>query len=253
MRYTPNGRPVTQFSVAVNQSTKNQQTGEWIEETDWFRVSVWGDRAERAAEQPAQGQPRLRRGPLPDPRVRGPGRPEADLARDHRRQRHQPRRPRRDEEGGSFGASPRPRGGRCAAGGRRRAGVRRRPARPAAAARRHRPRRPSLLTTLPRPDAARRVSPHHQETRPCPPARRSATTSTAIDAAARSARSAPTRRSQIDYKEVNRLRRYLSERAKIEPRRKTGTCAGHQRELAVALKRARHVALLPYAPQHLRP
>ena len=57
----------------------------------------------------------------------------------------------------------------------------------------------------------------------------------------------------IDYKEVNRLRRYLSERAKIEPRRKTGTCAGHQRELAVALKRARHVALLPYAPQHLRP
>jgi small subunit ribosomal protein S18 len=57
----------------------------------------------------------------------------------------------------------------------------------------------------------------------------------------------------IDYKEVNRLRRYLSERAKIEPRRKTGTCADHQRELSVALKRARHVALLPYAPQHLRP
>jgi single-strand DNA-binding protein len=50
MRYTPSGRPVTQFNVAVNQSTKNQQTGEWIEETDWFRVSVWGDRAERMAE-----------------------------------------------------------------------------------------------------------------------------------------------------------------------------------------------------------
>src|ERR671911_2369903 len=50
MRYTPNGRAVTQFNVAVNQSTKNQQTGEWIEETDWFRVSVWGDRAERMAE-----------------------------------------------------------------------------------------------------------------------------------------------------------------------------------------------------------
>ena len=42
------------------------------------------------------------------------------------------------------------------------------------------------------------------------------------------------------------------ERAKIEPRRKTGTCAEHQRQLAVALKRARHVALLPYAPEHLR-
>src|SRR6266404_1496250 len=50
MRYTPNGRLVTQFNVAVNQSTKNQQTGEWVEATDWFRVSVWGDRAERAAE-----------------------------------------------------------------------------------------------------------------------------------------------------------------------------------------------------------
>jgi single-strand DNA-binding protein len=55
MRYTPNGRPVTQFSVAVNQSTKNQQTGEWTEETDWFRVSVFGDRAERAAEQLRKG------------------------------------------------------------------------------------------------------------------------------------------------------------------------------------------------------
>jgi single-strand DNA-binding protein len=50
MRYTPSGRPVTQFNVAVNQSTKNQQTGEWVEATDWFRVSIWGDRAERAAE-----------------------------------------------------------------------------------------------------------------------------------------------------------------------------------------------------------
>ena len=55
MRYTPSGRPVTQFSVAVNQSTKNQQTGEWTEETDWFRVSVFGDRAERAAEQLRKG------------------------------------------------------------------------------------------------------------------------------------------------------------------------------------------------------
>ena len=58
---------------------------------------------------------------------------------------------------------------------------------------------------------------------------------------------------ESDLEKINRLRRYLSERAKIEPRRKTGTCAQHQRALAVALKRARHVSLLPYAPQHLRP
>jgi single-strand DNA-binding protein len=55
LRYTPNGRPVTEFSVAVNQSTKNQQTGEWVEATDWFRVAVWGDRAERAAENLRKG------------------------------------------------------------------------------------------------------------------------------------------------------------------------------------------------------
>ena len=50
----------------------------------------------------------------------------------------------------------------------------------------------------------------------------------------------------IDYKDVARLRRYISERAKILPRRVTGTCARHQRELTVAIKRARHLALLPF-------
>ena len=50
----------------------------------------------------------------------------------------------------------------------------------------------------------------------------------------------------IDYKDVPRLRRYLSERAKIVPRRVTWTCARHQRQLTVAIKRARHLGLLPY-------
>jgi small subunit ribosomal protein S18 len=50
----------------------------------------------------------------------------------------------------------------------------------------------------------------------------------------------------IDYKEVARLRRFISERGKILPRRVTGTCARHQRRLTIALKRARHIALLPY-------
>ena len=50
----------------------------------------------------------------------------------------------------------------------------------------------------------------------------------------------------IDYKDAARLRRFISERAKILPRRVTGTCARHQRELTVAIKRARHIALLPY-------
>ena len=51
----------------------------------------------------------------------------------------------------------------------------------------------------------------------------------------------------IAYKDVARLRRYISERAKILPRRVTGTCARHQRELTVAIKRARHLALLPFS------
>lgn len=50
----------------------------------------------------------------------------------------------------------------------------------------------------------------------------------------------------IDYKDIAKLRRFLSERAKILPRRVTGTCAHHQRELTIAIKRARHLALLPY-------
>ncbi|MBO4893723.1 MAG: 30S ribosomal protein S18 [Clostridia bacterium] len=51
----------------------------------------------------------------------------------------------------------------------------------------------------------------------------------------------------IDYKDVDKLRKYTSERAKILPRRVTGTCAAHQRELTTAIKRARHLALLPYS------
>ena len=50
----------------------------------------------------------------------------------------------------------------------------------------------------------------------------------------------------IDYKDVAKLRRFTSERAKILPRRITGTCAKHQRELTTAIKRARQVALMAY-------
>ena len=56
----------------------------------------------------------------------------------------------------------------------------------------------------------------------------------------------------IDYKDPLNLGHYISDRGRIEPRRKTGTCAKHQRVLAVAIKRARHLALLPYVPAHAR-
>ena len=58
---------------------------------------------------------------------------------------------------------------------------------------------------------------------------------------------------EIDYKDANRLmKRYISDRGKIEPRRKTGTCAKHQRLLSTALKEARQMALLPYTAEHMR-
>ena len=50
----------------------------------------------------------------------------------------------------------------------------------------------------------------------------------------------------VDYKDTARLRKYLSERGKILPRRTTGTCAMHQRQVTEAIKRARQIALLPY-------
>jgi len=50
----------------------------------------------------------------------------------------------------------------------------------------------------------------------------------------------------IDYKDTNRLRKFITERGKIMPRRMSGVCAKHQRDLAIAIKRARIVALLPY-------
>ena len=53
----------------------------------------------------------------------------------------------------------------------------------------------------------------------------------------------------IDYKDVNKLKRYVSERAKILPRRITGNCAKHQRALTVAIKGARHIALMPYVAE----
>jgi small subunit ribosomal protein S18 len=55
----------------------------------------------------------------------------------------------------------------------------------------------------------------------------------------------------VDYKDAAKLRQYISDRGKIEPRRKTGTCAKHQRAVAIAVKRARHLALIPYVPEHI--
>jgi small subunit ribosomal protein S18 len=56
----------------------------------------------------------------------------------------------------------------------------------------------------------------------------------------------------IDYKDVNLLRRFVSDQGHIDSRRRTGTCARHQRRLTLAIKRARELALLPYTAEHFR-
>ena len=53
----------------------------------------------------------------------------------------------------------------------------------------------------------------------------------------------------IDYKDVNKLRKFITEKGKIMPRRASGACAKHQRQLAIAIKRARMMALLPYSAE----
>ncbi len=58
---------------------------------------------------------------------------------------------------------------------------------------------------------------------------------------------------QVDYKDADTLSRFLSERGKIRPRRQTGLCARHQRQLARAIKRARHLALLPFVVDYTHP
>ena len=57
---------------------------------------------------------------------------------------------------------------------------------------------------------------------------------------------------KIDYKDVGLLRRFVTDRGKIQSQRKTGTCARHQRRVAVAVKRARHIALLPFSSEERR-
>ena len=60
------------------------------------------------------------------------------------------------------------------------------------------------------------------------------------------------KRQFADYKDIELLRRYIGDRGKMEPRRKAGTCAKHQRWVRQAVKRARHIALLPYTAEHIR-
>ena len=248
MRYTPErpaGHPVQRRRQPVHEEPADRRVDRGDRLVPGHRLGRSG-RAD--GREPPQGQPGLRRGPLPDARVRGPDgqkRTALEITADNivnleRRGREEATAP--STRPALRAASP----------------ARRPPDRPVP--------RPVRAATTPSSTTCPSDLHRHPTAAACgPPNTRNLnadapqTRSKKRDDYYRDRRRRKVcafcadKTVQIDYKEVNRLRRYLSERAKIEPRRKTGTCAGHQRELAVALKRARHVALLPYAPQHLRP
>ena len=92
MRYTPNGQAVTQFTVAVNRNYKDA-SGEWKEETEWFRVVAWAPLAERTAEYLRKGRKVYVEGRLQTRILGRPGRPEAlhdGTGRQHRSRRSRP-------------------------------------------------------------------------------------------------------------------------------------------------------------------
>ena len=134
MRYTPSGRPVTEFSVAVSHRSRDPQTNEWQDDqTDWYRVTVWGDRAERTAEQFRKGNKVF---------VEGRFRTREYEARDGQKRISLEitadnvisldARARDEEGGGSFAAPAGGFAGGAAAGGPAGAGESVRPTRPAA-------------------------------------------------------------------------------------------------------------------------
>ena len=231
LRYTPSGKAVTNLRVAVN-SNRRGPDGEWQEETLWLRVEVWDQAAERAAEQFRKGNKVYAEGELRAREYEGnDGQKRTSLELRFARVVNLERRPR-DEDGG---------------GGRR--DLRRRAARgeSPAALPSGPPRRAKRWTSTTFPSRHHRLPEERTDRWQAHDPAASRRTTTAIGAGARSATSASTRPS-IDYKEVNRLRRYLTSERQDRARRKTGTCARHQRMLTVRPQAPRHVALLPYAP-----
>jgi len=118
MRYTPAGKPVTQFSVAVSHSKPDGQGG-WVDEgTDWYRISVFGDRAERAAEQLRKGNKVFVEGRFKTREFEGKDgekRLSLDVISDNVISLE--RRGRDDDGGGSFNDAPAPGGSSSGGGG----------------------------------------------------------------------------------------------------------------------------------------
>ena len=214
LRHTPSGMAVCSLRLAVNTRRKDQATGEWGEKPNFFDITVWGQQGENCAQYLAKGrqvgiQGRLewREWEAQDGTKRQAVEVVADTV--------QFLGSRGDGEGGAA----------VRAGRRDRLAERRLPA--------CRGRRRHPLLGEPMAQKTQR------DTRKRPG-------SASAPGRRKSCHFCKDKVQEVDYKNINQLRRYISEKGKIRNRRITGACRRHQRQVAVAVKRAREMALLPY-------
>ena len=219
LRHTPSGTAVCKLRLAVNTRQKDAPTGEWGDKPNYFDVTVWGNQGESCAQYLSKGRPVGVDGRL-----------------DWREWDAQDGTKRQAVE--IIADTVQFLGSRGDARGRRRSRQfvprrRDRATTPTSAGGRHRRRHPVLDGTQRR----QRQKERQGERRRAP---------TAAPGRRRNCYFCKDKIDEVDYKNINQLRRYVSEKGKIRSRRITGACRRHQRQVAVAVKRAREMALLPY-------
>ena len=217
MKHLPSGTALCSLRIAVNTRRKDE-SGQWTDKPNYFDVSVWGNQGESCAQYLSKGRPVAIDGRLEWREweaTDGSGKRQAvEIVADN----VQFLGSRGDAATAAAAAAP-----SCRPGARPRATPTSRPLHP---------------TTTSR---SRRFEPMAQK---APPRKRPSSSS--APGRRKSCHFCKDKVTEVDYKNVNQLRRYISEKGKIRNRRITGACRRHQRQVAVAVKRAREVALLPY-------
>ena len=216
MKHLPSGTALCSLRIAVNTRRKDE-SGQWTDKPNYFDVSVWGNQGESCAQYLAKGRPVAIDGRLEWRQweaTDGSGKRQAvEIVADN----VQFLGSRSDGDGGGGGGQFVPAGARS----------------------RTRP------TSRPSPPTTTSPSRRSEDMAQKAPARKRPSSSSA-PGRRKSCHFCKDKITEVDYKNVNQLRRYISEKGKIRNRRITGACRRHQRQVAVAVKRAREVALLPY-------
>jgi single-strand DNA-binding protein len=216
MKHLPSGTALCSLRIAVNTRRKDE-TGQWTDKPNYFDVSVWGNQGESCAQYLAKGRP-----VAIDGRLEWREWEATDGSGKRRQSRSSPDNVqflggRNDGDGGGGGGQFVPAGAsaveRC-----------RLPSQPA----------DDDIPSRRSEDMAQKAPARKRPSSSSAPGRR------------KSCHFCKDKITEVDYKNVNQLRRYISEKGKIRNRRITGACRRHQRQVAVAVKRAREVALLPY-------